>query len=145
MATVYGTTRTAIRAGGLSNQLAKGLVDGRVKAMIDTYEAAALADASTIVMGENLPAGARVQLVRVSHDALAGAITYSVGDSAAGARYVAVGAQGASAAGAVLASLVDGQDYVVGTATGDNQIQITTSGGSTATGTIKILVLYTQD
>jgi hypothetical protein len=142
MSAVKGVNKTLIDTGGISNEIAKGLYDARVKAIIDTYEASALASSSTISMGGTLPVGARIQLIQVMWDALS-TVTFSVGDSASTARYIS-GQQG-STAGAVLAALVDGFDYVVGTAAGDNQILISTTGGSAATGTIKLLVLYTQD
>ena len=141
MSAVIGVNATKIAAGGISNQLAKGTYDARVKCIVDSYEAAALASNSTITVGGTLPAGARVQDVVITFDALAD-VTLLVGDSADPNRYID---ESAATAKQMHTEFADGVDYVVGTASGDNQVIITNTGVSAATGTIKIAIYYTQD
>jgi len=144
MSAVKGVNKTLIDAGGIASQLAKGLYDARVKCMIDTYEAAALATGSTISMCGKLPAGARIVEIALGLDATLNANNdFSVGDSASAARYGNVVGSGAIINQRL--ETVDGMDYVVGTASGDNQVVISTTGLSAATGTIKLAVFYTQD
>ncbi len=142
MATVYGVQKTIIRAsGGAAALVPKGAVDGRLGVMVDSYEAAALAGASQINLGDLLPVGARVVDVILFTDALGGDVTVDVGDAADDDRYMA--AEDASSAIAEKhTDLIDGVDYVIGTTSGDNQVSITTSGGTTATGTIKVVMIY---
>lgn len=143
MSAVLGVNNTLIATGGIASQLAKGLYDARVKCIIDTYEASALATSSTIKMGGTLPNGARVVGFTLAYDAL-GTVSLSVGDSASAARYLA-SFDSANTAGIKNEILVDGLDYVIGTASGDNQVVISTTGVSAATGTIKLAIFYTQD
>jgi hypothetical protein len=91
-----------------------------------------------------LPTGARIKGIRVAHDDLGitGTVLH-VGDSADNDRYYA--SISVTQAGSVNSILVDAMDYVVGTTSGDNQVVITCTGGSSATGTIKIAIQYTQD
>lgn len=147
MATVYGTNSTlALTDGGIGtgNLIARGQQNAIVQCMADTYEAAALATDSTIYMGQTLPTGARVVGFTLAYDALK-TVSLSVGDAATsgGARYLA-SFDSANTAGIKNEILVDGLNYVIGTASGDNQIVIKTTGVSAATGTIKLVVFYTQ-
>jgi len=141
MSAVKGVTKTKIDAGTLENLDAIGTYNAEVLCMRDTYEAAALATASTIKMGGEIPKGARIQEVVVGFDTLSGDTTFDVGDSADANRYQ--DAVDASSTGFQRIEAVDGMDYVVGTASGDNQIVITITGTSAATGTIKVAVFYT--
>lgn len=143
MSAVSGVQQTKIDAGGLSNMHAEGVRDGRVKVIVDSYEAAALATSSTIKMGGVLPAGARILGFTLAYDNIS-TVSLSVGDSASAARYLA-SFDTAATAGIKNEILVDGLDYVVGTASGDNQIIISTTGVSAATGTIKLAVFYSKD
>jgi hypothetical protein len=140
---VYGVNSTLARAGGLASQTARGIYDARVKCIVDSYEASSLATASEIYMGNTLPAGARIQEIILAWDALQATCQLSVGDAAASMRYIS--AVIASTVGFARLSHIDGFDYVIGTASNDNQIVIKTSGASAATGTIKIAIFYTQD
>ena len=142
MSIVKGVNATKIATGGLSNQLAHGTYDARLKCITDSYEAAALATGSWILIGNTVPTGARIQEVILAYDALATCVI-AVGDSASYARYIAF--TSANAAGLTRLATCDGLDYVVGTASGDNQILVHNSGVSAATGTIKVAVFYTQD
>ena len=142
MSAETGVSKKLIDTGGLESQQARGTYDSRLKCMQDTYEASALATGSTIKMGGTLPAGARIQEVILATDAIGQHVHVCVGDSASAARYItyAIG----TAALFTRLNAVDGCDYIIGTATMDNQIVITTSNVSTATGTIKLAVFYTE-
>ena len=147
--TLYGVNATLIAAGGES-QILQGMVDARVKVMVDTYVTLGSSEdiGSTISMGPKLPTGARIIDVILSATGSlgAGSTTLAVGDSDTANRYIA--------ATAITADVVmhnsaksGGVNYIIGTATGDNQILITTAGAnnSTASVTIKVIVLYALD
>ena len=145
MATVKGVNRTVADAVTSTHTLAPGLFGGNVKVMVDTYEAAALASGSLIEMGGELPVGARVLMVMLTTDALGGSVTCSVGDAESGTRYM--NAEDCSSAGSHFTDLADGVEYEVDMTTAstpDNQILVTI-GGASATGTIKLVVLYTHE
>lgn len=144
MAAVKGVNRTLITAGGES-QLLSGQVDARVKVMYDTYVPLGTeAAGSTIAMGGLIPTGARIWDVQVRNAAQNSSVTLAVGDSDTSDRYAA-----AYAADSVLGNpitKVGGVGYVVGTATGDNQILITTAGATLgADDTIKCAIFYSID
>ena len=144
MATVKGVNRTVADAVTWDHTLDPGLFGGNVKCMIDTYEAAALAAGSVIEMGGDLPIGARVLGILVAHDAL-GAATIDIGDTEDTDRYL--NDYSVAAAGNKWCDLVDGMEYEVDktvAATPDTQVVITTASAA-ITGTIKLLILYTQD
>ena len=147
--TLYGVNATLIAAGGESAIL-QGMVDARVKCMIDSYVTIGSSEdiGTTIAMGSKLPTGARViDVILSASGALgAGSTTLEVGDSDTAARYIALTA--------ITADVVmhnsaksGGVNYIIGTATGDNQILITTAGANntTAAVTIKVIVLYALD
>jgi len=144
MSEVLGVQATKIAAGGIANQCAEGVQDARLKCIVDSYEASALATNSTITMGGELPAGARIQEIILSFDSTLNANnTLEVGDSNDADRYASVAGSGAVVFQRL--EMVDGQDYVIGTASGDNQVVIHTTGASAATGTIKLAIFYTKD
>jgi len=141
MSAVSGVNQTIIDAGGLSDQLARGLIDGRVKVCLDSYEASTLVSGSTIKLFGALPAGAKIVEMIIDFDAL-GSATIDVGDSNDADRYIS--ADSVSSAGISHIENINGRGYVIGTTAGDNQILITT-GSASISGTIKAAVLYTQD
>lgn len=144
MATVKGVNKTKIDNGGLSNMLDAGYQDGRVKVALDTYEASALASGSLIEMCGDLPQGARIIDVILTMDATINAnIQLLVGDSTDDDRYI--DATGSAAVQTVHCEMVEGFDYVIGTASADSQIIVKTTGLSAATGTLKLVVLYSTD
>jgi len=143
MSEVLGVQATKIAAGGIANQCAEGVQDARLKCIVDSYEASALATNSTITMGGTLPAGARIQEVKLTADALTAGVFATVGDSDDADRYITVTAL--TSISVTRINAVDGADYVIGTASGDNQVIVTTSGGTAATGTIKLAIFYTKD
>ncbi len=155
MATVYGVNRTILNSGTPDHTLAKGLSGGRVRAMIDTYEANALAANSVVLMGGKLPVGANIVDVILDHDALGGGTSIDVGDAADADRYI--DGEDTSSAGTARAgngeAAEDATAYVIATtdaadisdaANSDRQVQMTILGGS-ATGSIRLVTLYTID
>lgn len=144
MAAVKGVNATLIAAGGES-KLLRGLVDGRVKAVLDTYVPLGTETAgSTISVGATLPSGANVVGVSVSNLAQDAGVTLAVGDSNDPDRYVT-----AYAADSVLFNdnlRQIGNGYVIGTNTGDSQVVILTAGATLGIGdSISIVIFYTQD
>lgn len=143
MSNVLGTVATAIAAGGETNWLLQGLVDGRVKAMIDTYTALGTeAAASTIKMGALIPTGANVLAILLSSSAATGGLTVSIGDSGSATRYASASTSPATAG----SYLYGGKAYVTGTNTGDTQLLLTTGGATLGVGLIITTVtFYTFD
>ena len=144
MATVLGTVATAVAAGGLSNKQLSGLIDGRVKANIDTYVAVGTEASGTVIkVGSVLATGANVIAVLVVGSAASAALTVSVGDGGSGTRYVSASTAFQSAAASLLAAL--GAGYIVTGSGGDGQIQLTTGGATLAAITLTVITLYTLD
>jgi len=141
MAAVKGVNVTLHDAGGQGdNAIANGLVNVRPEVWTDTYEAVALASASTIDMAK-LPVDAKIQNVELYFDALGSSVTLQVGDSNDDNRYIASG--DASSAGKLSSALIDGIGYVIGTNTGDTVVQVLT-GGTSFSGTVKLIVTFTR-
>lgn len=145
MATVKGVNRTIADATGVAHTLKPGKFGGHVSVMVDTYEASALPSGDKIELGGDLPVGAQVLAMLVYYDALGASVTLQVGDAESAGRYLAAFA--ASTAGSTWANLADGAEYEIDNsvaATPDSQILITI-GGASATGTIKLVVFYTNE
>lgn len=144
MATVYGVNYTKYLTPTASNITDSGELEGKVRVMTDSYEAAAVALGSTIYMGKPLPGGARILNIKLGFDALGGSSTLAVGDADSAARYMAAGSS-ASAGIRDMAdeTTVDGLLHEVTTGT-DDEIIITTAGAA-ITGTIRIVVEYVID
>ncbi len=146
MATVSGVVATAVAAGGLSNKQLSGVIDGRVKAMIDQYTSAGTEGVGTIIkMGQVLPTGANVIGVLLACTTAQAAVTISVGDQGSGrsAKYASASTAFQSAAASLLAALDTG--HIVGAVTSDNQIILTTAGATLAAGVWTAIILYTLD
>jgi hypothetical protein len=140
MSAVKGANVTKYDAGASGdNVIGQGLVNAKVEVWTDSYEASALADASTIDIAV-LPAGAKVLLIEVYTDAMGTGVTFSVGDSTSATRYIP--ATSVASAGVVRSTLVDGQSYVIGTNSGDQVIKITTA--TQCSGTVKTRVYFTR-
>jgi len=145
MATVKGVNRTVADAVTAAHVLDPGLFGGNVKVQLDTYEAAAIASGTVIEVGGDLPKGARVINVMLVNDALGASVTLDVGDEEDPNRYIS--AYDGSAAGVKWGDLADGIEYAVDDTvptTPDSQVLVTT-GGATATGTIKVAIFYTHE
>ncbi len=146
MSAVKGVNKTKIDLGTLGDRLDPGSHDGRVKVIVDTYEAAALASGSTISMGGKLQKGTKVLDVILHTDNLTNSTQLAVGDAEVSDRYITATNHG-SAETVTRLNNIAGRDYKVDeseSSTLDSQIIITTSVGE-ATGTIKLVVLYTRD
>jgi len=143
MSDVKGVNRTKMDSATPDDRLTGGEFDGRVKVSIDSYEAATLVSGSTIEIGGTLPEGAKVLEVVIQADALGGSVTLAVGDSDTAARYISATAMNTGDK-VLRINAIGGRNYVIGTASGDNQVLITV-GGASATGSIKTQIFYTND
>jgi hypothetical protein len=140
MAAVLGVNATKQAAGFIgSNILDQGMTGGFVKAIVDTYEASGLANASTIKMGTLLPVGATILDVIFQWDDMGSTVTFKAGDAADDDRYVVASTDVTTANGKASISNIAGRNYVI-TGTNDQQIIVTTAG--IWTGTFNMTVLY---
>ena len=156
MATAYdffGANTTSKYTGGISNKMGAGLIDGRVKVFFDT-----LACSTSITSGKKiqiagygndtlgngfLPAGASILAIIISCTVAQTSATLNVGDGASATRYASASTVLQTAN---LGIVIPGTGYVIGTATNDNFILLTTGGATLqATGTISVIILYTTD
>lgn len=147
MATYKGVNRTLADTPEGSNIMDPGVQKGKVRVIMDTYEANAIAAGSIIEMGELLPKGARVLEIVMMHDAL-GAAIIDIGDYEDDNRYNNdVDVSVANIVDRI--DLINGRQYEVvettpGATTTDRQIILTTANAA-ITGTIKIEIYYTQE
>jgi len=140
MASVKGVNFTNITSTPVVNTASKEAY-GKLRVTYDTYEASSLASGSDISVAR-LPKGATVYDVVIHHDALGAGVTLAVGDSSDADRYIT--ATAAATAGKVIMSedgAIDGFAYEQ---TAETDVLITTGGG-TATGTIKVAVIYSVE
>jgi len=142
MGTVYGVNRTLKRTGTV-NTIDPQVQGQDIKWVYDSYEASSLADASIIELGGiDLPVGARIVDWIIDHDALSGDITLEFGTKEDDNEFMT----SAACTSADKKNFTD--DGVAASLgfeilSGDGQtLIITTSGGTAATGTIKIAVAY---
>lgn len=143
MATVYGVNKTKALSPIGTNIIGTGENKAQLNVMYDSYEAAAAASGDIVQVCDKLPAGALVVDVVVFYDDLGTGVTLDVGDLADDNRYVDAAAVAAGTGSISLQQdgLIAGIGYKVGTATNDNQVALTI-GGSAATGTLKVMVVY---
>ena len=148
--TLYGVNSTLVAAGGVC-QILQGMVDGRVKCMIDSYTTLGSSEdaTSTIAMGPALPKGARIVDVILSlSKALTSSVTLSVGDVNTPARYHSGQACSAEVV-AHMSATSAGINYIIGTSstTDDTQILVTINAQNNAVSAavIKVIVLYALD
>lgn len=144
MATVKGANKTLVDAGGIAT-IENGVINGRVKLYYDSYTAVGDEASGTIIkMGAAIPAGAKVIGALLVCDDIGSGITLSLGDGNSSARYYSA-VDGHNTRG-FNTPLVGGVGYEVGAASGDDQIQVLTAGGTLATGKIiKTAILVAQD
>jgi len=131
-----GTQAALIAAGG---QASRPNMGGSPMTFSDTVTFAA-ADATSVgtVCG-TLPAGLMITDIQLSFADLGTGVTLDVGDSADDNRYID-GIDVATAAGSYSSGLIlAGQNYVIGTNSGDNQILLTVQDAA-ATGSVKIVI-----
>lgn len=148
MATVKGVNRTLKDTPTIANRMAPGLFDGRVKIMYDSYEAVALASGSIIEMGPKLPKGAKIIDVILDTDNLGNNTTLICGDYEDDNRYITATDHGAAALitrmNAIAGRMYEIDETTPGATSTDRQIILTTAAGE-ATGSIKLITLYTHD
>jgi len=138
MASVKGVNITNIDATPVV-KVSSDEAGGKLRVYFDSYEASSLASGSDITIAR-LPKGAKVYDVVIHHDALGSGVTLAVGDSADADRYIT--ATAAATAGKILMSEDGAIDGVAYEQTAETDVLITTGGG-TATGTIKCQVWFT--
>ena len=148
MTTLYGVNYTKYNTGPTeANIQPRGAVSGKLSYIRDTYEASATTAGDVVYIGHPLNAGDRIVGFIVSCDDNTGgsSATLNIGDASTGgaSRY----ADGIDIDSAAISGnkgiLVNGMDYVIGTADDDNIIQLTLD-DDVYTGTIKITILYTR-
>ena len=142
MTTYKGTVKTAVDAGGLSNAMLQGLIDGRVKCNLETYTIlGSELSGSVIKVADLIPAGANIIAILLTVSVAQSAATFSVGDANSATRYASASTLLQTAG----IYVIPGKNYVVGTVATDNQILLTT-GGATLTGaTLDVAILYSHD
>lgn len=145
MAEYVGVNATLVAAGGLSNAVLSGLIDGRVKCMLDTYTILGTeASGSTLVLGGIMPKGANVIAIMLYVSASQTSLTVSIGDDESATRYASASTS-LQTAGVYVFS---GQNYVADDttpSTTDRQIVLTTGGATATAGTLKAAILYSID
>lgn len=140
MADVLGTVATAVASGGLDNAVLNGLIDGRLKCMLDSYTIAGTEVAgSTIKLGATLPKGANIVAILLNVSAAQTSLTANVGDTVLATRY-ATASTGLQSAGL---TIIGGLNYVVA-ATGTT-ILITTAAATASAATLTAAVVYAMD
>jgi len=131
-------------SGSSADIVDPGVLGGKVRVMIDEYEASSLAAGSYILVGKKLQSGARILDILLAFDALGGSTTLSVGDEGSDQRYlVSAATTSAGMLSMTEDSTIGGLHYEV-TGTTDNVVRIA-MGGAAGTGTIKIAIYYTED
>lgn len=139
MSKVLGVNATKAAAGFIgANILDQGQRAG-INVMFDTYEASALATASTITMGTKIPVGATIVDVIFQWDDMGSTVTFKAGDAADDDRYVVASTDVTTANGKASISNIAGRGYKV-TGVNDDQIVVTTAG--IWTGTFSMTLLY---
>lgn len=142
MATVKGVNRTLIDAGGVSTILG-GMIDGRVKVMLDTYAlTTGNLSGDVIKLGGTLPVGANVIAIVLSVSAAQSSLTASVGDSGSATRYVSAST---ALQTAVTPLVISGKNYVVATSGTDDIILLTTGGATATAATLYAAIFYSVD
>jgi hypothetical protein len=141
---VSGVSQTAIDAGGLANQLAAGLVGGRVKVCLDSYTALGTeAAGSTIKFGGKLPKVAKIVALILTATTAQTSLTAQVGTSEDADEFVLTGNTDLQTSHKPLIAM--GKGHIVGTADNDEQILLTTEAATMTAGTVYCAILYTTD
>ena len=124
-----------------------GLIDARVKVLLDTYTGVGSGeDAGSVITFATLPTGANILAIYIGVNTAVSGLTVSVGDADSAARY-ASGATSLQTAGMyLLPALGVLPGRVVGTSTNDNRITWTTGGAALTTALLyKLMVFYSLD
>lgn len=143
MAAILADVATDFQAGGLDNAVLNGLIDARVKAMLDSYTIGGSTETSgsTIDIGAQLPSGCRVLEIILHFSVAQASLTLSIGDDASATRY------GSALTGPQTAGItrVSGKNYKTGQSSGDRQILLTTGGATMTAGQLEVVILFTMD
>lgn len=138
--TVRGVQATAVNTGGVS-QILSGLIDGRVKCMIDSVALTTdYASGSTIVMGGKIPVGANILAIAVEVTDAQTSLTASIGVSGSTTLFASAHAALQTADTQVI---FGGRGHVI--TSGADQILITTGGATATAATLYCVVLYSID
>ena len=151
MAQVKADNRTKADTPTSDNVLAPGTLGGRVRVMQEVYTFASEAVNDTILLFQDLKAGATILDLVVDLTTTTNAVILDIGDSADVDRYIngltatsiATNRNATNAAGGLFQST--GVNYIVGTNDGDNKIIITVLGAIPTDGDIKLALYYTED
>jgi len=154
MATVYSIQKTKWDQTSPALNIKPNEMSGRRRVAYGEYEAAALAAADVVEMF-NLPVGARIMSMELTHDALGAGTTLSVGYAAynnadgtavvaAAAGYKAAAASTAIATAGAAATVALGRYSVVDADQTGLPVTVTV-GGAAATGTIYLVCEYVVD
>ena len=123
-----------------------GLIDGRVKVLLDTYTAVGAGeDAGCVITFATLPTGANILGIYLFTNTATSGLTVNVGDADSAARY---GSALTNYQTAGINQIVGLGAYprVVGTSTNDNKITLTTAGAALTSGLIYgVKVVYSLD
>lgn len=146
MATFKGVNQTLIDAQGES-KIAGGLVKVKTKTIKDSYVILGTEGTGSVIkLFGALPAGAILQSINIDVSAAQASANVDVGDSASATRYATDDTGIATALGVktYTRTIVACGQYVVGTASGDNQITLTTGGATLTAGTLYAEITYTD-
>ena len=154
MATVYSVQKTAWDQTQPSKKIKPSETGGRIRVAYALYEASSLADGSVIEMF-NLPNGARVLEGTLTHDAMGGSTTLSVGhaaynnvDGTAVAldadEFFAAAASTSITTVAVAATLALGRNTVIDADETGYPVTVTLAGG-TGSGPVELQMYYVVD
>lgn len=138
--TVRGVQATAVNTGGPS-QVLSGLIDGRVKCMIDSVALTTdYASGSTIVLGGKIPVGANIISVTLEATDAQTSLTASIGVTGSTTLF-------ASANDCLQTADVQetfgGRGHVI--EADADQIIVTTGGATATAGTLYATILYSID
>jgi hypothetical protein len=144
MADVKGVYNTNYYTDSPPTLVASGVGDGRLKHITDTYEAASLVTTSDILVGPILEVGAVIKDVTIFNDALGASTTLAVHTRALSdaAETVVMAAQSTSSA--AILTPVAGDIANLPSAVAERSELLITQVGGTASGTIKIIVTYSE-
>lgn len=144
MAAYLGVNATLVAAGGLST-LTSGLVDGRVKCMLDYYTILGTETAgATITLGGLIPKNANVIAIILKVTANQTSVTVDIGDDEDADRYAAASTSLQTAGTYVWSA----NNYICDETTAsttDRQIVITTAAATMSAGVLYAAIFYSID
>jgi hypothetical protein len=139
MANFDGVNAAKATLGFIGENIINQGQKGIERCIFDSYEASALANASTITMGTALPVGAVISDVQFIWDDMGSTVTFKAGVAADDDKFVVAGTSVSTANGSVRINNVDGLGFQV-TGTNDTRVIVTVAG--IWTGTLKMALKY---